>query len=355
MGLPAQKVQPLPAKPAGEVKRRIKKGETIFSEGDTSRAMYLVKSGMVRIFKKKTNSFIELDTIRSGQVLGELAFLDGNPRSASAEALTDCELIEIGTGAFAATLTALPEWVKILLKTVVGRLRTAGTRIRQLESASSAVSYDNEGGRSASYAFLSISEFMRVGTGVLLVGVKHGAQIKMNWLNRYVTEVLQVPEAKLTAALDVLSQVGAIRSEMDGNSCTYTLLDAAFLEKIITYLNEENLCEPKKRHDLNLKGFKVMTFMAKHFSLFPIDPATKMAKVNLAEIRKMETPEGGKEPFQYDEFADLERLGYASTLQMKSAEEALTDIDPEAFMNAYKLQRVVKSIEVLNEQKRKSR
>jgi len=51
----------------------------------------LVKTGMIRLFKKKGDSQIELDTIHSGQVVGELAFLDGNPRSASGEALTDCD------------------------------------------------------------------------------------------------------------------------------------------------------------------------------------------------------------------------------------------------------------------------
>ena len=348
----ARKVQAVPL--FRDEKRRLKKGELIFSEGDNSRSMYLIKSGMVRIFKKKTNSFIEIDTIRSGQILGELAFLDGNPRSASAEALTDCEIQEIGSQAFSATLVTLPEWVKILLKTVVGRLRTAGTRIRQLETAATAISYDSDGGRQASYAFLSPPEFMRSCTAVLLVGLRHGAALKTSILNRYVTEVLQVPEAKLTAALDILAQVGVLRAEQDDKGLSYSLVDPNFLERIITYLNEENLCEPKKRHDLTIKGFRLMTFIAKHLEKMPADPEGPKVQVNLAEIKKLETPEGGKEPFLYEEFNDLERLGYASTLQMKSATEAMTELQVHAFMLAHKLQRVVKSIEVLNEQKRKS-
>src|SRR5690348_3714743 len=98
MALPAQKpsaVSAVPTQAPGPQLVKLKKGQLLFSEGENSRAMYFLKSGMIRIFKKKGDSSIEIDTVHSGQVIGELAFLDGNPRSASGEALTDCELNEI--------------------------------------------------------------------------------------------------------------------------------------------------------------------------------------------------------------------------------------------------------------------
>src|SRR4051812_20014532 len=116
---------------------RLKKGQLLFSEGERSRAMYLLQSGMIRLYLKKGESTVEIDTIRAGQILGELAFLDGNPRSVSGEALTECELVEISGTMFLDVLSKAPSWLKILLKTVVARLRAANTRIRQLESASS--------------------------------------------------------------------------------------------------------------------------------------------------------------------------------------------------------------------------
>src|SRR3954467_3009621 len=101
MGLPARK-SGAPARPgsgppisSAAQSRKLKKGELLFAEGENSRAMYYLKTGMIRIFKKKGDSQIEIDTVRSGQIIGELAFLDGNPRSASGEALTDCELMEV--------------------------------------------------------------------------------------------------------------------------------------------------------------------------------------------------------------------------------------------------------------------
>src|SRR4051812_30131845 len=165
MGLPAQKLQPGAAASAsqGPQPRKLKKGELLFAEGENSRAMYFLKTGMIRIFKKKGDANIEIDTVHSGQVLGELAFLDGNPRSASGEALTDCELMEISGPTFQAVLQNMPDWLKILLKTIVGRLRTASTRIRQLETASTAYDYnDKDGKRSSHYVYLSPIDVLKI-------------------------------------------------------------------------------------------------------------------------------------------------------------------------------------------------
>ena len=53
--------------------RRLQKGDLLFKEGDSSSAMYLIRSGMIRIFKKKGDQQIEIDTLRSGQIVGEMA------------------------------------------------------------------------------------------------------------------------------------------------------------------------------------------------------------------------------------------------------------------------------------------
>ena len=203
------------AKPAqtGPQIRKLQKGEVLFNEGDNSRAMYYVRTGMIRIFKKKGDTSIEIDTIRSGQVLGELAFLDGNPRSASGEALTDCELMEISGPTFQAVLVNMPDWLKMLLKTVVGRLRTASTRIRQLESASTAIDYSaKDGKRSNQYVYLSPIDVLKICSGILLVGARNGTAIgggvdlRVGLLNRYVYQIMGIPTAKITTFLDILAQ-----------------------------------------------------------------------------------------------------------------------------------------------------
>jgi CRP-like cAMP-binding protein len=338
----------------GPQNRKLKKGELLFAEGENSRAMYFIKSGMIRIFKKKGDSSIEIDTVRAGSVLGELAFLDGNPRSASGEALTDCELMEISGPTFQNVLANMPDWLKILLKTVVGRLRTASTRIRQLETASTAFDYsEKDGKRSAHYVYLTPNEVLKIASGLLLVGSRAGTNIKVGLLQRYVNQIMGVPVAKITTFLDVLGQVGVVRLGEDSGSTEVKLNEIDFLEQLIGYLNEENLLEPSKRHDVSLKGFMIMSCIAKHLSKYPKDESTGFATVNVAEVRAAETAAMGKEPFRMDEFPELVKLGYASNVTIKSNDAVFTTLKPEPFLQAYKFQRVAMAISVINEQKRK--
>jgi len=321
--------------------------------------MYFVKSGMIRIFKKKGDSHIEIDTIHTGAVLGELAFLDGNPRSASGEALTDCELVEVSGPIFQDVLARMPEWLKILLKTVVGRLRTASTRIRQLETASTAYDYSGKDGKRAShYVYLPPLDVLKIATGLLLVAARNGQSVaggiemRVGLLQRYVNQIMGVPVAKITTFIDVLEQCNIMSTRDEGHSTKMVLEDIDFLEQMITYLNEENLLEASKRHDISVRGFLIMGLIVKHLDRFGLDPTTGMKQVNLADVRRLETKEGGKEPFRMEEFPDLVKLGYCGPLNARSSDEMFTAVKPDTFIQSYRLQRVVMTLQAVNEQKR---
>jgi CRP/FNR family cyclic AMP-dependent transcriptional regulator len=345
--------------PGGVPTTRLQKGQFIFKEGENAGSIYLLKTGNIRIFKKKGNSDIEIETIRSGQILGELAFLDGNPRSASGEALTDCDLVEISGPSFQQVLDKLPEWLKILLRTLVTRLRVASTRIRQLESASTEFVYsEKEGRRVSQYVYLTTAEVMKTSAALLLVASrwgkpteiagKRGIDIKIALLQRYVNQIMQVPIAKLTSVVDAFTQAGFLKA--DDASGNLVLTDVDFLESLIHYMNEENLREPTKRHDISNKGFLIMVLIAKYLPKIAKDP-NGSATVNLAEILKLETPPEAKPPFRIDEFAELITLGYGSNIAAKSNDEVLTTVNADEFMLSVRLQRTLKCIEAVNEQK----
>jgi CRP-like cAMP-binding protein/RsiW-degrading membrane proteinase PrsW (M82 family) len=62
-------------------------GEKLFSKGDSGEAMYLIDRGYIDIFlENEDNTESLLRTFEAGDVVGELALLDGQPRSASARA-----------------------------------------------------------------------------------------------------------------------------------------------------------------------------------------------------------------------------------------------------------------------------
>ena len=362
MALPAQ--NQTPAKPAqtGPVLVRLKRGEMLFGEGESSRAMYLLQKGIIRLFKKKGDASIELDSVRAGQVLGELAFFDGNPRSASGEALTDCELIEVSGPTFQAVLGNMPDWLKILLKTVVSRLRAASNRIRQLETSSVAYDYSGKDGKKTSqarYVFLSTPDVLKTFSAILLTAFRARTQdkgpipIRSAVVQRYAQQIAGVPMAKVTTLIDALSQMGAMSMSEDQKGCDLAVLDIDFLDAVVNYINEQNLLEPSKRQDLTLRGFFIMSLIAKHCAKLTPDSTTGLVTINLAEIQKLETPEGGKEPFRMEEIPELANLGFITAIQLKSATEVFSTLKVDLFLHSCRIQRILKLIDAANEQKRK--
>jgi CRP/FNR family transcriptional regulator, cyclic AMP receptor protein len=71
-------------------------GETLFQAGEPGESLYVVRSGEVELFIRDTaGQKIALAIAGAGEVFGELALLDRGPRTATAIALTECELLEL--------------------------------------------------------------------------------------------------------------------------------------------------------------------------------------------------------------------------------------------------------------------
>ncbi len=72
-------------------------GERILTQGDPAGPMYVVQSGKVRVFDSLNGEPHFLAFYREGDFFGELSILNGSPRAASAEAVTDCTLLALPT------------------------------------------------------------------------------------------------------------------------------------------------------------------------------------------------------------------------------------------------------------------
>jgi CRP/FNR family cyclic AMP-dependent transcriptional regulator len=74
--------------------RTVAAGELIFRAGDVGDALYIVASGEVELsVKDTTGQKIVLATCEQNEIFGELSMLDSRPRSATADALVDSELL----------------------------------------------------------------------------------------------------------------------------------------------------------------------------------------------------------------------------------------------------------------------
>lgn len=339
--------------------KKVKKGDIIFREGENPGAMYLIRTGMIRVFKKKGDSQIEIDTLRAGGVVGEMAFLDGNPRSASAEALMDTEMVEISTALYSSTMEKIPEWVKILIKAIVGKLRSTTTKVKNLEQASTEVTYGDKGSERRS-VFLSSHDCLKIATALQLVGMRstedtpEGKRIKPSTMERYATQVIGIPLAKVTTFLEILKQAGFVN--INEATQELALKDPQGVDAFIQFVCDENMLEPAKRHDMTIRGYLIMGLMAKHMDRFPKDPSSGMSQVNIAMIRKLEMEaNGGKEPFRMDEVAELTKLGFSSQLNVISTDEQTVIVQTDSFKKIAKVQRVLKLVDAANEEKTTSK
>lgn len=120
---------------AGAV-RRFRAGDALFREGDDPFEVVLLESGSVKLTKlSEGGSEIVLDLREPGAVIGELSAIDRLPRSATATAVSDVEIVTITVDRFIEFLDRHPDAHRRLLVHVVARLRFADGR--QLELVSS--------------------------------------------------------------------------------------------------------------------------------------------------------------------------------------------------------------------------
>jgi CRP/FNR family cyclic AMP-dependent transcriptional regulator len=112
------------------VPRSYPKGVRVFHEGDHSDACYIVRSGDLRVTREHSDGrAIALATLGPGDIFGELAMLDGEARSASVEALSDCELLALPAGDVRALLRGSAEITVKLVIALTRRLRESNERI----------------------------------------------------------------------------------------------------------------------------------------------------------------------------------------------------------------------------------
>lgn len=114
-------------------RREYAAGETLLGYGSPSRHVLILRAGRVKIVVPTDHGWEALLAIRGpGDVLGELAALDAEPRSASVVALEAVATLEIPASQFVEFLGERPEAMLSLLRTLSHRLRESDRRSSEL-------------------------------------------------------------------------------------------------------------------------------------------------------------------------------------------------------------------------------
>lgn len=103
--------------------RRYRAGDSILEEGSTGLGMFLITAGRVEVFKTHQGRKVSLAELGNGAVLGEMALLDDQPRSASAVALEDTECLLLSRDRFRTLLKRRPSIAWPIVPPLARRVR----------------------------------------------------------------------------------------------------------------------------------------------------------------------------------------------------------------------------------------
>lgn len=101
-------------------------GDTIFAAGEPAKEMYGVVEGAVDIVIGDRI----VETVEPGQLFGEMAIIDGQPRSARAVAATPCRLACIDQRRFLFLVQQTPNFSLHVMRTLADRLRQRSQMLR---------------------------------------------------------------------------------------------------------------------------------------------------------------------------------------------------------------------------------
>jgi len=113
--------------------RNVGRDNVIFSKGDPGTCLFAVCSGVVKVTAPSADGKnAALNLIREGEIFGEIALLDGRPRTANATAYTDCQLLIIERRDFIPLLRSQPNIAMRLVEILCSRLRRTTQHVEEL-------------------------------------------------------------------------------------------------------------------------------------------------------------------------------------------------------------------------------
>lgn len=114
------------SRPTSALEREYTPGTTVFREKAAGACMYVIRSGRVKIFRRLRDSEIVLAFLGPGDFFGEMALLEGLPRSATAVVVEPTVLIEVDGNTF-------EEMIRRNIEIAVRIMRRLASRVRELD------------------------------------------------------------------------------------------------------------------------------------------------------------------------------------------------------------------------------
>lgn len=184
---------------------RFAKGETLFARGEMSSRLYLIAEGRVRL-AVMTDEGRELSFrhATSGSLIGEIAALDGEPRSADAQALSDVFAHSLERNALTGLCAAHPAIMTALVRFLCRRVRDTSSQLEAI----------------ALYPIETrLARFLLLALGDRKAGAGKRIPLDLGFSQSELAQLLGASRPKVNAALGWLEEMNAIKRTIDRVFC----------------------------------------------------------------------------------------------------------------------------------------
>ena len=113
--------------------RTYQPGEVLIRQGETKRDLFILTDGVVEISRRDGDADMVLNEIDAPYILGDVAFLFGMPRTATAKAKTGVTAFVLKQEDIGALLKDLPPWVHPLLTSLASGIKSLHHKSETLE------------------------------------------------------------------------------------------------------------------------------------------------------------------------------------------------------------------------------
>jgi CRP/FNR family transcriptional regulator/CRP/FNR family cyclic AMP-dependent transcriptional regulator len=111
--------------------RQLMPGEVLFKEGDTGEEMYFIRKGKIKISLGEEEQEKVLAILKDGEFFGEMAVIDGSPRSASATSIEETDLLIIDKESFVSKINENP-LIAFIIEALTKRVRILDQQLKYL-------------------------------------------------------------------------------------------------------------------------------------------------------------------------------------------------------------------------------
>jgi CRP-like cAMP-binding protein len=251
--------------------KKLGPNDLLFREGDASDAMYVIKTGRVSIFKAKGKAEIELAQVGPGAMIGEMAFFDNKPRSASAKAVQETEVIILPFKALHAQFKSFPEWLKSIVKTINDHLREANQRIKNLEQAT------NDTRVFPPHTITKLCGILSLVAHKYGEASPDGVVVPGGTLRKFTIQVFGEPTNRMQKLTEQLSGLGYMKVEDLGEGKSrMTMLKLDSLSEFVEFYNDYLFKDEAKRVTVEETELKTLRALIHFGSQIPADDKGKV-------------------------------------------------------------------------------